>query len=395
MRRPSNRGVAPAGPKRYRGEQGGQGDQKSDQKADQKADQKQEDGVQVDGQEPSGEEAARAAEHRAFMGARLLASFLDVAIVGGLSSVLLLLMSGLFESSLKAYGFKLNGAMVLLPVVVLYFSYFSSEAFSGRTLGKMLMGIEVRKHSGLPAREELLLRRFLVKHLPGLLIVGSFVFQSAVINLLALAALAFYIISAAMGFGASRQCVHDLVAELAVFPKRVPAVNLNHLTPGKTKEEVAAELGRLKRERERSGKQGRAPSAQAFPCAVELKIYAHPREGIGEELLECFSRFVPEVHPRQIRESHARGTYSTYKVVMRFEEPLQMEASYEAVQRVKGVVTVLPLKSVRLAKGSPAVQPAFKDDRAEADLDQRQGRREPAEGVSLFRQGPINQEGLG
>jgi putative lipoic acid-binding regulatory protein/uncharacterized RDD family membrane protein YckC len=375
MRRPSTRGVAPAGPKRYRGEE---------------VEPKPQEPVTAEAQGPTEEAGERASEHRAFMGARLLASFLDVALIGGATSLLLLSLSALFDSSLKAYGFKLNGVMILLPVVVLYFSYFSSEAFSGKSLGKVLMGIEIRKDSGLPAREDMLLRRFLVKHLPALFILGSSVFESAAINLLALAALAFYMISAAMGFSPSRLCVHDLASALAVFPKRVPAVNLNHLTPGKTKEEVDAELAKLKRERERNGKQGRAPSAATFPCAVELKIYAHPREGIGEELLECFSRFVPEVHPRQIRESLARGTYATFKVIMRFEEPLQMEASYEAVQRVKGVVTVLPLKSVRLAKGSPAVQPTFKEDKASALED-----AEPTGRVPLFRQGQLNQGELG
>ncbi len=343
MRKPSRRGVAPAGPKRYRGEQ-------------------TEPAPAPEPLPPEElEDGARAAEHRAFMGLRLLASLLDVAIVAGFGALLVLAISGLFQSSLKAYGFQLNGAMALLPVVVLYFSYFSSEAFTGVSLGKRLMGLEIRKQSGLSASEDSLTRRFTLKHAPLLLLLSALIFESPLLNSIALLCLAMYVASLMMGFGAARLCLHDMGSSLAVFPKRVPNINLNLLTPGKSKEEVAAELGKLKRERERSGKQGRTPSAENFPCAVEVKIYAHPREGLSDELLESFSRFVPEVHPRQIREAPPKGSYATYKVVMRFDEPLQMEASYEAVQRVKGVVTVLPLKSVRLAKGSPAVQPSFKE----------------------------------
>jgi putative lipoic acid-binding regulatory protein len=294
----------------------------------------------------------QATRHRVDLSGRLFAFFLDLGIVSGLSSLLIMTLHQLLSDTLKAYGFEFNGVMLSLPALFLYLSYFSTELTSGLTLGKRLLGIEVRGAFGQKAAEADLTKRAVMKHAGLMLFIGALISQNFILMMLAVAGIAFTLINLGFGFTQGRQCLHDRLFKLAVYPRKLPKMDLRRLAGGKSDKEIAAELEKARQERSAKGGKGRSkmPPAEAFPCGAELKIYTHQREGIEDELLECFTRFVQNVHPEQIKEFPPKGSYRTFKVVMRFATPLQMEASYEAVNKLEGVVTLLPTKLVRLPK---------------------------------------------
>lgn len=68
-----------------------------------------------------------------------------------------------------------------------------------------------------------------------------------------------------------------------------------------------------------------------------------------EVIFNCFAEFIPNVHPKQIQRSQVKyGSYDIFKVVMRFENHLQMEASYESLSKVPEIVTTTTIKSVKV-----------------------------------------------
>lgn len=289
---------------------------------------------------------------------RLFAFGLDFALVIGFSGVLIYVMSAFFDSFLKAYGFQLSGGMVFFPVVLLYISYFSAEATQGKTLGKVLLGIELRRENGDKASTGTLFRRALLKHLGTMCLIPIILYQHPLLVLVAWGGVGWYLLHTFTAIRASRQSMIDRITALAVYPSSLPKTNLARLAGNaRTDKEIKAELAKARKAKKQKGdkKKSRTPPAEAFPCGAEIKVYARPREGLEEELLDCFARFIQNVYPDQIREFPPKGSYSTFKIVMRFSSPLEMEASYEALARVPGVVTILPLKLVRLPKQQSAM----------------------------------------
>jgi len=299
------------------------------------------------------EEDSQAHRLRVDVITRLFAFGLDLALVIGFSGVLIYFMNAFFESFLKAYGFQLSPGMMFLPVALLYLSYFSAEATQGRTLGKLLLGIELRRENGDKASASTLFRRSLLKHLGTMCFIPMFLYEHPLLILVAWAGVGWYLIHTFTAISSSRQSLIDRVTELAIYPKTLPKTNLARLAGNaRTDKEIKAELLKARKAKQQKGdkKKSKTPPAEAFPCGAEIKVYARPREGIEEELLDCFARFIQNVYPDQIKEFPPKGNYSAYKIVMRFSSPLEMEASYEALAKVPGGVTILPLKLVRLPK---------------------------------------------
>lgn len=305
-----------------------------------------------DVQIPEPEEDVQSHRLRIDVITRLFAFFLDIALVLGFGSVVIYGISAFFDSFLKAYGFKLSGGMILIPVLLLYISYFSSEATQGRTLGKVLLGIELRRANGDKASTSTLFRRALLKHLGTMCFIPIIMIQHPLLVIIAWAGLGWYLIHAFTAISSSRQSMIDRITDLAIYPHTLPKTNLARLAGGaRSDKEIKAELARARKAKQKKGeKKSKTPPAEAFPCGAEIKVYARPREGLEEELLDCFARFIQNVYPDQIKEFPPKGSYSSYKIVMRFSTPLEMEASYEALAKVPGVVTIIPLKLVRLPK---------------------------------------------
>ena len=291
------------------------------------------------------------AQKRTHLFLRLFALFMDYAIVAGLSAVLMFLIDSLFNSTLGSVGFDLNKAVISVPVIVLYFAYFSAEIFGARSLGKQLLGIEIRNLNGEQAEDKALLNRFVIKHIGIFVLFLAVSLNHSILQLIAVFIFLSYLISMLAALGNSKLTIHDHITSLAVFPHKEMKTDLSQVSVGKTDTELAQEISSIRKNG--SGKRMKTPPASAFPCAVELKVYAHEDEEMQDKIFNCFAEFIPNVHPRQLRKSNRKyGIYEVYKVVMRFENNLQMEASYESLASIEGVVTTATVRSVKVGAGS-------------------------------------------
>lgn len=144
-------------------------------------------------------------------GPRLAAMIIDGAVV-----TIAIAIAGWIEGAFV--GLVYGG-----PVIGLF--YFASEAFSGMTIGKMVIGLRAGNMNGTPAPLGQLLLRFCCKH-PHL-ILGSIAsltplsFLGPLSGALGMVAFAGCFAAA----GEHRQALHDQIANTAVYPKgaRKPA----------------------------------------------------------------------------------------------------------------------------------------------------------------------------
>lgn len=159
---------------------------------------------------------------------RLGALLIDLVLAGGGALVLGPLLGGLIgvavsqgTSQPDPLASGLLGAIMgsLLVAGPFFTLYFFLEAFTGFTLGKLLLGQRVRAQDGQPAPIPRLLLRCACKH-PALLLglLASLSGLDALGTLgRVLGALAFLGCFAALG--GTRLALHDLIARTAVYPK--------------------------------------------------------------------------------------------------------------------------------------------------------------------------------
>jgi putative lipoic acid-binding regulatory protein len=285
---------------------------------------------------------------------RLFALFLDVSIFAGLSAALMFMINLVLESTFGSMGLGINSALLVVPIFLLYLGYFSSEIFNGKTIGKQLLKIELRGLNGEMPSDQKLMRRFLIKHTAALLLFLYTIFDIEMFSLLFMAVMVFYVISSLAALGSETLSFHDRISALTVFPTKAPQIDINQVSQGKNTVELVKEMEEMRNERRAQGmstKRMKTPSKESFPCAVELKVYTQEGTDMEQTIYDCFAQFVPNVHPNQVK-AHQRthGAYHPHKVVMRFDNELQMEASYEALAQVPEVVMTITVKSVRLPK---------------------------------------------
>jgi uncharacterized RDD family membrane protein YckC len=128
-------------------------------------------------------------------------------------------LSGSSDSAAMGGMFgALAGIMIAMPIV--FFVYFLLEAFTGLTLGKLIVGIKVANADGTKADTSALLFRYVLKISGALLTVAAAFlgmgFLSKVGGLLN--ALIFF--GCFMVLSSKKQTLHDLISKTAVFNKK-------------------------------------------------------------------------------------------------------------------------------------------------------------------------------
>lgn len=106
--------------------------------------------------------------------------------------------------------------LIVMPILV-FLVYWLSEAFFGRTLGKLIMGIRVMSADGERAYLGSYMLRYLVKNLPlVLLIVGL---ATRTVALMSVSAVAFVVvlIGGMAMVGREKRALHDIVTNTAVY----------------------------------------------------------------------------------------------------------------------------------------------------------------------------------
>jgi len=106
--------------------------------------------------------------------------------------------------------------LVVAPVLV-FLVYWLSEAFFGRTLGKLIMGVRVMTAAGERAYVGTYLLRYFIKNLPlFLIVIGLFTRAVALFPVAGVASVVILIGAMAM-VGREKRALHDLAANTAVY----------------------------------------------------------------------------------------------------------------------------------------------------------------------------------
>jgi uncharacterized RDD family membrane protein YckC/putative lipoic acid-binding regulatory protein len=284
---------------------------------------------------------------------RALALFLDIGLFAGLSAALVGALDAATSAVLGGKGLSLSSSLISLPLCLLYYFYFATELMMNKTIGKQMLGIEVRSDNGLASSGDAIFKRFVLKHGWVLIFVLSLTLEMSVLGLIAQLWLLGVILSSLSALGKDRQTFYDKVTRLAVFPLNLPRADLTTLSLGQNESELAQlaadqvkNMGTSESVRRRAKDTLRDDH---FPCVVELMVYMRSADDPAQLLFECFAKFVPNVHLNQFKISgKKRGDYQKCRAVIRFDNALQMETSYAALAQLPSVVTTTTNDSVKV-----------------------------------------------
>lgn len=284
---------------------------------------------------------------------RALALFLDIGLFAGLGAALVGALDAATSAVLGGQGLSLSSSLVSLPLCLLYYFYFATELMMSKTIGKQMLGIEVRSSTGLNPPGDALFMRFILKHGWALLFVISIMTELHILGSMAQLWLIGVVLSSLSALGKERQTFYDKVTKLAVFPVELPRADLAALSLGQNDTQLAqhaadqvSQMGTSESVRRRAKDTLRD---EHFPCVVELMIYMRNAEDPAQLLFECFAQFIPNTHPNQFKASgKRRGDYQKCRAVVRFENALQMETSYAALAQIPNVITTTTNDSVKV-----------------------------------------------
>ena len=174
-------------------------------------------------------------ENRIGFGKRLGAFLIDCVLVwvvaffgGSTIGGMLGLGAGAAMSSGDAdamKGMAMAGAIgavagVIIAVAVVGTVYFLIEGFTGWTLGKLILGIQIGNQDGTRAGTGQLLARYALKNCNLILtILAAFTHLSLLKTIGSLGGLAIFI-GCFFVLGSARQAFHDMIAKTAVYPRK-------------------------------------------------------------------------------------------------------------------------------------------------------------------------------
>ncbi|HYK11094.1 MAG TPA: RDD family protein [Gemmatimonadales bacterium] len=121
------------------------------------------------------------------------------------------------EASTMIAGLMTGALLGFLAIAI---AYSVVEGFTGWTLGKLILGIQIGNQDGTPASTDKLLLRWAIKNCNAILTVLAAVTGIAVFKMVgSLAGLAVFI-GFFFIFAAGKQGFHDMIAKTAVYPRK-------------------------------------------------------------------------------------------------------------------------------------------------------------------------------
>jgi len=178
-------------------------------------------------------------ESRVGFGLRLVASLIDVVlmIIGGLIIGALFggILGGLLGSSLGplegASGEQISGAQAggafgmaigsFLGILVFGPLYALLEAFTGATIGKMLIGIKIGDADGTKAGIGKLLLRYVIKNIAFVSSIVAGIIGIALISKIGGILGIVWFFGCFLALTSARQGLHDMIVQTAVYPRKV------------------------------------------------------------------------------------------------------------------------------------------------------------------------------
>jgi len=169
-------------------------------------------------------------EQRIGFGKRLGALLLDCVIVGVLVVVLGGAVGGMLGFSAAGLGGAESGAMsgaaamgamvgMIAATAVIGLAYFLMEAFTGYTLGKLILGIRIANEDGSQAGVSTLFARWALKNINFVLTVAALFTGIEIFRVLGNVGGLVIFVGCFLVLGMSRQALHDRLVKTAVYPK--------------------------------------------------------------------------------------------------------------------------------------------------------------------------------
>lgn len=97
--------------------------------------------------------------------------------------------------------------------------YFLVEGFTGWTLGKLVLGIQIGNADGTPASIDTLLARYALKNCNLILTILAALTGIALLRVLGFVGGLVICVGFFMTLSASKQAIHDMIAKTAVYPR--------------------------------------------------------------------------------------------------------------------------------------------------------------------------------
>lgn len=173
-------------------------------------------------------------ETRIGFGRRLGAFVIDVVISSGLAFIVVSIWGSLFENFVdwSKFSDEVIGQMSTIyggfTETIIYmgvagtlvsFLYFIIEGFTGYTIGKLMLGIQVGTQEGKPADQSKLMVRFAIKNISTIVGLISTATMISVIGTIGSVLGFIVLIGCFFVLGESKLAFHDMLAKTAVYRK--------------------------------------------------------------------------------------------------------------------------------------------------------------------------------
>lgn len=172
-------------------------------------------------------------EKRIGFGRRLGAYLIDIVFIVGLGYILISLTGDLLEQFVdfsKMNDEQINALSsqpimwtlsVLLPIAIVFVSFIYNllEGFTGFTLGKLMLGIQIGNQDGTPTEISKLMARYALKNISSIVGLIGLAAMISIINTIG-SALGFVVtIGCFFALGEKKLALHDMLAKTAVYRK--------------------------------------------------------------------------------------------------------------------------------------------------------------------------------
>jgi putative lipoic acid-binding regulatory protein/uncharacterized RDD family membrane protein YckC len=269
----------------------------------------------------------------------LITDFIMIALLALLFSLLATWVTGSFFG---IHGMFVHWTQLKSPMAFIAFLYFLPEtSTNGKSLGKALLGLEIRSDQNQKQSEVWLWLRYFLKMIPLFMIFASQTLNLFLYEALTIAILVVYLFSFLAILSQSHQSWYDQIASSAVFQAKSKVYQSAQAISAKSKKSTISR-----------SKLAEQPNALQYPCALELKLFCIPSENLQEKLFDFFMAHATQFNENQLMDKGTKGKYHIFKVIARFDQADQMETVYQAMREHPEIVMLLPKRAVKLS-GKP------------------------------------------
>ncbi len=266
---------------------------------------------------------------------RVMALIIDASILVFLTFIFSVVIIWAASSFFNLYGLFSYTLQFLVPMAFISFLYYLPEtSINGRSLGKSIMGLEIRSSDNQKAGEVYLWIRYFLKQIPSFMVFSSYIFDTSLYYALTIVVLITYLFAFLAISSQSQQSWYDQISSCAIYPIKTKVFKT--IQKGKNKSAI------------KQSKLAENPHQLQYPCMVELKLFCLDQEGLEDKIFELFNTKNAIAQESHIQSKGKKGPYHVLKALATFESAEQMDDTYQALRNAKDVVMLLPKKAFKL-----------------------------------------------